>query len=69
MSMFGESIIYDSRDMLYIRDAISNWVFENTCLQEISVCLSHHIYTLPILSKEKNLILYTEEITENRATL
>ena len=69
MLVFAESIIYDSKDMLYIGDAISNWGFENEHLLEISVCLSHQIHTLPVLSKEKSLIPYTEEISENRVTL
>lgn len=69
MSVFAESFIYDLRDVLYRGHAISNWEFGNEGLQEISVCLPHQIYTLPVVSKEKRLLLYTEEITENRATL
>lgn len=57
MSVFAESILYDSRDMLYRGDTISNWGSENECLQEISVCLSHQSYRFSeVITKNSDFI-------------
>lgn len=71
MSSSAESVICASGETLHRGDAVSNPGFANERLQEISLCLSHPTYVLPALykGKKKSLLLHTEEIAENRATL